>query len=175
MTLHEPLSPVYSGRFRLLYEERPGGPGSKAHGPSLSLCFWVSGPGALGPAFGQWAPQGLPTALSQEPENRGRPPSLWGDLRPPALFPRLQAQLIFSTASAERSRQREAWAGPGWLPISPAHRQPEAQAKHLCLGISTPSRGPRQSAGPAARPPSRNDSHQALPTSVCPFLPMTTS
>lgn len=175
MTLHEPLSPVYSGRFRLLYEERPGGPGSKAHRPSLSLCFWVSGPGALGPAFGQWAPQGLPTALSQEPENRGRPPSLRGDLRPPALFPRLQAQLIFSTASAERSRQREPWAWAG-----PAPHLPSAQAARGPGQTSVPRNqhsvtGARQSAGPAARPPSRNDSHQALPTSVCPFLPMTTS
>lgn len=111
--LHKPLSLVYSDRFRFLYEERPEGPDSKAHRPSLGLSS-----GFLAP--GRWArplDSGLPRA-AQGPRPRRRRteatfPACWVIYSlPQPCFPRLQAQWIFSTASAERDVKGSPGSGP---------------------------------------------------------------
>lgn len=126
-------------------------------------------------------------------QGRRRRLVIYSLLQPP--FPRLQAQQIFSIAVVEFRRSREPWVcalspRPS-LPTPGQSGRPEAQAKHQGNGTSTPprgrarpSRGSQGSRSPARRPgggggwpglPARLDSHQALPTSVFPLLPMTTS
>lgn len=106
--------PLPNLSFPFSTTRRPAQQDPGARGPCwpLPMEVWPHRVATAGlvPACGQWAPQGLPTALSSGQGRRGWLTAgclIYSLLQPP--FPRRQAEQIFSMATAEFRRSREPW------------------------------------------------------------------
>lgn len=129
----------------------------------------ISGSKVAGPAFGPWAPRACHGSLPPRRAEALPPPA--GDLRPlQPPCPRLQAQQIFSTASAELGRQ----GGLGRAPASRLLSAQTGQRPRPNIWAWEPAlhhRRVRQSLGLTARPPSPAIHSRPFPLPLSPFSP----